>query len=146
MFHAVQFEGLVAIFLTLSIPIVAIVMRVSQSIKKNNNERKLREAIINNHTDAETAKLLIEQQTPRSNQYVALRWGCVLLGLGLGAAINALAGLDVKDDIYFWLILAAGCGLGFLASFFVEMKLQQKSPSDTPAPGTPSSDTPAPQP
>lgn len=129
MFHAVEFEGLVAVILSLSIPIVAIVMRVVQGIRKNENERRIREAIISNHTDPETAKLLIEQQTPKSNKFVALRWGCVLLGLGIGAGINALAGLDAKNSIYFWLVLAAGCGVGFLASFFVEMKMQQKDTS-----------------
>ncbi len=126
MLHPVELEGLVAIMFSLAIPIFAIVMGVSKSIKKNENERKIRELLITNHTDPQMAKLLIEQQTPKSNKFVALRWGCILLGIGLGAAINALFNINPKDEIYFWLILAAGCGLGFLASFIVEMKMQKK--------------------
>ena len=126
MLHPVELEGLVAIMFSLAIPIFAIVMGVSKSIKKNENERIIREAIITNHTDPETAQLLIQNQEPKSNKFTALRWGCVLLGIGLGAAINALAHMDPKDDIYFWLILATGCGVGFLASFIVEMKMQKK--------------------
>lgn len=126
MLHPVELEGLVAIMFSLAIPIFAIVMGISKSIKKNENERIIREAIITNHTDPETAQLLIQNQEPKSNKFTALRWGCVLLGIGLGAAINALAHMDPKDDIYFWLILAAGCGVGFLASFIVETKMQKK--------------------
>ncbi len=126
MLHPVELEGLVAIMFSLAIPIFAIVMGISKSIKKNENERIIREAIITNHTDPETAQLLIQNQEPKSNKFTALRWGCVLLGIGLGAAINALAHMDPKDDIYFWLILAAGCGVGFLASFIAEMKMQKK--------------------
>lgn len=139
MFEPVQFEGLVAIMFSLAIPIFAIVMGVSKSIKKNENERKIRELLITNHTDPQMAKLLIEQQTPKSNKFVALRWGCVLLGIGLGAAINALLGLDVKHDFYFSLILAAGCGVGFLASFIVEMKMQKNDTdkSELPTDSTP---------
>lgn len=126
MFEPVKFEGLVAIVFCLSIPIIAIIMGILKSIKKNENERKIRELLITNHTDPQMAKMLIEQQTPKSNKFVGLRWGCVLLGLGIGAAINALLGLDVKHDFYFTLILCAGCGLGFLASFIVETKMQKK--------------------
>ena len=128
MFEPVKFEGLVAIVFCLSIPIIAIILGVSKSIKKNENERKIRELLITNHTDPEMAKLLIEQQTPKSNKFVALRWGCILLGIGLGAAINALFNINPKDEIYFWLILAAGCGLGFLTSFIVETKMQKTTP------------------
>ncbi|MBO4607303.1 MAG: hypothetical protein J5682_05340 [Prevotella sp.] len=138
MLHPVELEGLVAIMFSLAIPIFAIVMGISKSIKKNENERIIREAIITNHTDPETAQLLIQNQEPKSNKFTALRWGCVLLGIGLGAAINALAHMDPKDDIYFWLILAAGCGIGFLASFIVETKMQKNDAdkSDLPTDST----------
>lgn len=121
-----------AVVLSLSLPIVAVVMGVVRSIKKNNNEHKLREAIITNHTDPETAQLLIQNQEPKSNKFVALRWGCILLGIGLGAAVNAILHLHRTDDIFFWLILAAGCGIGFLASFIVETKMQKKDATQQP--------------
>ena len=137
MFEPFQFEGLVAIVFSLSIPIIAIVLGVMKSIKKNENERKIRELLITNHTDPQMAKLLIEQQTPKSNKFVALRWGCILLGIGLGAASNALFNINPKDEIYFWLILAAGCGLGFLASFIVETKMQKKEIQEDEQPDAP---------
>ena len=143
MFHPVQFEGLLALLLSLSLPIVAVVMFVSKSIKKNENESKIREHLITNHTDPEMAKLLIEQQTPKTNKFVALRWGCVLIGLGFGAAINALLGLDEKHDIYFFLILCAGCGLGFLASFIVETKMQKTTPDAPSFPENPDDESTA---
>lgn len=127
-----------AVVLSLSLPIVAVVMGVVHSMKKNNNERKIREAIITNHTDPETAQLLIQNQEPKSNKFTALRWGCILLGLGLGAAVNALLHMTPRHDIYFFIILAAGCGIGFLASFIVETKMQKHdaNKSNLPTDGT----------
>lgn len=120
-------EGVFAIFLSLLIPIVAIVMGGISSIKKKKAEAELRRLIIENHTDLETAKQLIEQHEPKSYKYVSLRWACVLIGMGCGALIDYLMGLNPDGDmeIYFWVIIAFGVGLGLLASFLVEWKLQR---------------------
>ena len=119
-------EGLLAIVLSLSIPIVAIVMVFITSIKKKNRDTELRLALIKQGTDAETAKLLIEQQAEKHDKYSSLRWACVLIGMGLGALIDALLGIPPKHNIYFWLIIAAGMGIGLLISFIVEYKLTKK--------------------
>lgn len=126
MLHAINLEGLLAIVLSLSIPIVAIVMVFITSIKKKNRDTELRLALVQQGTDAETAKLLIEEQAEKHDKYSSLRWACVLIGLGLGALVDALIGLPPKHNIYFWLIIAAGMGIGLLISFIVEYKLTKK--------------------
>lgn len=126
MLQGYELEGLFAIVLSLSIPIVAIVMVFITSIKKKNRDTELRLALVQQGTDAETAKLLIEEQAEKHDKYSSLRWACVLIGLGLGALIDALLGLAPKHNIYFWLIIAAGMGIGLLISFIVEYKLTKK--------------------
>jgi len=126
MFHTFNPEGLFAIVLSLSIPIVAIVMVFITSIKKKNRDTEIRLALIQQGTDAETAKLLIEEQAEKHDKYSTLRWACILMGMGLGALVNALLGLAPKHNIYFWLIIAAGMGIGLLTSFIIEYKLTKK--------------------
>lgn len=126
MLQHLELEGLFAIILSLSIPIVAIVMVFITSIKKKNRETQLRLALIEKGTDPETAKLLIEEHEEKHNKYSSLRWACVLMGMGLGALVDALLGLPPKHNIYFWLIIAAGMGFGLLISFIVEYKLTKK--------------------
>ena len=126
MLQELELEGLFAIVLSLSIPIVAIVMVFVTSIKKKNRDTQLRLALIEKGTDPETTKLLIEEQEGKHNKYSSLRWACVLMGMGLGALVDALLGLPPKHDIYFWLIIAAGMGFGLLISFIVEYKLTKK--------------------
>jgi len=48
-----------------------------------------------------------------------------LLGVGLGAGIDWLAGTST-GSIYFWLIVAFGVGIGMLCSFLVELRLANK--------------------
>ena len=126
MLHGYELEGLFAIVLSLSLPIVAVVMVFVTSIKKKNRETQLRLALIEKGTDPETAKLLIEEHEEKHNKYSSLRWACLLMGIGLGTLVNALLGLAPKHNIYFWLIIAAGMGIGLLISFIVEYKLTKK--------------------
>ena len=125
MLHGYELEGLFAIVLSLSIPIVAIVMVFITSIKKKNRDTELRLALIEKGADPETAKLLIEEQEEKHNKYSSLRGACILIGAGLGALCNGLCGVDTKD-IYFWIAIAAGMGIGLLISFIVEYKLTKK--------------------
>ena len=126
MLHELNLEGLFAIVLSLSIPIVAIVMVFITYIKKKNCDTELRMALIQQGTDAETTKLLIEEQAEKHDKYRSLRWACILMGMGLGALVDALLSLAPKHNIYFWLIIAAGMGIGLLISFIVEYKLTKK--------------------
>ena len=122
-------SGVLAVALTMSIPIIAIVAGVIGSVKKNNNAREIRRLIIENHTDLETAKYLVNEPEKKqgSNPYPSLRGGCVLIGLGIGAVLNFIFQLDGYKDIYFWILLAFGCGLGLLCSFIIEYKLQKRN-------------------
>ena len=129
MFHQVALEGLFAIILSLSIPIVAIVMVFISSIKNKQSETQLRLSLIEHGTDPETAKLLIEQQEKKSNKFGTLRGGCVLLGAGLGAAWNGFFGVS-SDDIYFWLAIGAGMGIGLLIAFVIEYKLTKREAAE----------------
>ena len=126
MLQELDLIGLFAIVLSLSLPIVAVVMVFLTSIKKKKSNTQLRLALIEKGTDVETAKLLIEEQAEKHDKYSSLRWACVLIGLGLGALVDALIGLPPKHNIYFWLIIAAGMGIGLLISFIVEYKLTKK--------------------
>ena len=126
MFESADLIPIFAVVLSLSIPIVAIVMVFITSIKKKNRDTELRLALIQQGTDAETAKLLIEEQDEKHDKYSSLRWACILIGMGLGALVDALLGLPPKHNIYFWLIIAAGMGIGLLISFIVEYKLMKK--------------------
>ena len=121
---------LMAVILSLGIPIVVIIMVFLKKMKKNQQEKEIRQLIIENHTDPETAKLLIDEpkKQPRKMgpfNLDTLRAACVLLGIGLGACIDWLAGTATKS-IYFWLIIACGIGIGLLCSFLVEMRLYKK--------------------
>ncbi len=134
-FDLKDLAGVLAITLSLGIPIIAIVASAIGKMKKNNNDREIRRLIIENKTDLETAKYLVAEPEKKkqqgSNPYPALRWGCILIGLGIGAILNYIFELDGKKDIYFWILLAFGCGLGLLASFIIEFKLQKRDTKTT---------------
>lgn len=125
MLQELDLIGFFAIVLSLSLPIVAVVMVFLTSIKKKKSNTQLRLALIEKGTDAETAKLLIEEQAEKHDKYSSLRWACVLIGAGLGALCNGLCGVDT-EDVYFWIAIAAGMGIGLLISFIVEYKLTKK--------------------
>lgn len=111
-----------AVVLSLLIPIVAITLSFQAYIRKKQNDTELRRLIIENHTDVDTAKVLIENQEEKPNKYTSLRYACILIGLGVGALADYLMNIE-SNCIYFWLVIASGIGLGLLASFIVELKL-----------------------
>ena len=133
--------GLVAIVLSLGIPTTVIIMVFLRKIKRDREQKEIRQLIIENHTDAETAKLLIDEpkqpKEPRKLGPVnvdTLRTASILLGMGLGALINWVLepfGFGAKD-INFWIIIAFGIGIGMLCSFLVEMHLYKKYGKDQP--------------
>ena len=126
MFAPVELEGIVAIVFSLSIPIVAVVCVFIASVKNKRSETELRKAIIENHLDAESIKLLVEQPKKKSDKYTTLRNGCLLAGVGLGALADYLLGLAPKHDITYWLVIACGMGIGLLTSFIIEYRLSVK--------------------
>jgi predicted small secreted protein len=124
-----NFVGMIAIILGLGLPIIAVIMMFVQLMKKNRLDKEVRQLIIENHTDTETAKLLIDEpkKAPKRGtlDLGTLRTAAILLGIGLGTLIDWLAGIGTKS-IYFLLIIAFGVGIGMLCSFLVEMYLYEK--------------------
>lgn len=120
---------LVAVILSLGLPIVVVVMVLIAKMNKEKQQKELRQLIIENKTDPETAKLLIDEpkkaKKPGTIDLGNLRFACMLLGVGLGAGINWLAGINTHN-IYFWLIVAFGIGIGMLCSFLVELRIVKK--------------------
>ena len=120
---------LMAVILSLGIPIVVIIMVFLKKMKKDQQQKEIRQLIIENKTDPETAKLLIDEPKkapkPGTIDVGNLRFACMLLGVGLGAGIDWLADVSTKS-IYFWLIVAFGVGIGMLCSFLVELRLAKK--------------------
>lgn len=137
--------GLVAVICSLGIPVVVIIMVYLRKMKRDRQEKEIRQLIIENHTDPETAKLLIDEpkkakepRKPGSVDLGTLRTAAILLGIGLGAFINWLCehfgqGLS---NIYFWLIIAFGIGVGMLVSFLVELHLAKKHKPEDQLPST----------
>ena len=121
--------GIVAIIFSFGLPIVVVIMVFLKKMKKDQQQKEIRQLIIENKTDPETAKLLIDEpkkaKKPGTIDLGTLRTACMLLGVGLGAGINWLADISTKS-IYFWLIVAFGVGIGMLCSFLVELRLAKK--------------------
>ena len=124
-----NFLGLVAIIFIFGMPVIAVVMVFWSSMHKKTKDKEIRQLIIENHVDPETAKLLIDEPKkapkPGTIDLGTLRTSCMLLGVGLGALVNWLA-KKKKKNIYFWLIIAFGVGIGMLCSFLVELRLAKK--------------------
>lgn len=128
-----SFRDILAVILIFGLPVIAVLMAFISSILKKKREKEIRQMIIENHVDPETAKLLVaEPKKPKRElgpvDLGTLRTACILLGLGLGALINRIlegVGFDL-GNIYFWIILAFGIGVGLLCSFFAEMYLYKK--------------------
>ena len=127
--------GLVAVVCSLGIPIIVVIMVFIRKMRRDKQLKEIRQLIIENHTDPETAKLLIDEpkknkepRKPGTVDLSTLRTACIMLGIGLGAFINWLCEHCGRDlgTIYFWLIIAFGIGVGMLASFIVEMQLAKK--------------------
>ncbi len=116
---------ILAVGLSLLIPIVAIIGSVILSIRKKNRDTELRKAIIENHVEPESIKLLIEERAQKSDRFTMLRWGCILLGGGIGAIISHHIGSST-NSLPYWIPIIAGMGLGMLIAFVIEYQLTKQ--------------------
>ena len=145
-----NFIGLVAVVLSLGIPVIVILMVYIRKMKRDRQQKEIRQLIIENKTDAETVKLLLDEpkKVKKARELGpvnldTLRSACILLGLGLGAFIYWILrdlGIGGFGTIELGLLIAFGIGVGLLCAFLVEMKLYKKygkekgaEPSDLPA-------------
>lgn len=118
---------ILGVIFSLSIPMVVIYFVAKMVINAKNRDKEIRQLIIEHDMDAERAKLLIKE-VRNDNHYPALRWGC-LMGAGLGALAAFLLDMST-ESVYFYLIIAFGCGLGLLISFLVEVNLMKRMPKE----------------
>ena len=119
----VPIMGIIFVF---GIPIIAIIFAALGYIRKKRHDAEVRIALIQNGVDAETAKVLLaNQEDSKSKKFQSLRTGCAFLGVGLGAATVAIAGIP-QGSIYFWLVIAAGVGVGLVVAFVIEYMLTRK--------------------
>lgn len=118
--------GLVTSVLGILCGIIAVVCGAVAKIKKRNNEMRIRQSIIENHLDAETAKVLITNDEPKKKSpYATLRWGLALLGIGLGYFAAWILRLD--DGVGQFVFMAGGCGVGLLLSFFISSEIEKEN-------------------
>lgn len=119
----VNIIGLATSVLGILTGIIAIICGNIFAVKKNKNEKDIRQA--DNHVDAETARVLVTPEKPKTkNPYTSLRWGLILIGLGLGYILSLAIG--ITDDFAILILLALGIGIGLLASFFISNYLEAK--------------------
>lgn len=120
-----ELVGLVSAVMGILCGIIGIISGTISSIKKRNYEMRIRESIIENHVDTETAKILVTPESQKRNDpYAMLRWGLALLGIGVGYLVAWF--LDLDKDFGWFVLMAAGCGVGLLISFFVSLRMEQK--------------------
>ncbi|MGM9713756.1 MAG: DUF6249 domain-containing protein [Prevotella sp.] len=114
---------IIAIIMSLAIPMLVIIGATQSIINKKNREAEIKRLIIENNIDAERAKLLIEEIKPRENKYNGLRAGAMFLGVGLGTLANHFF---IHGDMVTMVFVIAGfVGLSLLVAFVVEYKLRQ---------------------
>ena len=122
--------GMFAVVLTLAIPIVAIVLSMVKKVTRNKLDNNLRLEIIRSGSSSspEVIKELLKtpEKKASDNKIVALRWGCALAGVGLAALVCHILEIDY-DDIYMWMYLILGCGVGLIGAVIVEMVLGKKN-------------------
>jgi hypothetical protein len=128
MIKLMDVAGLIGVTLLVSIPIIAIICETRIRLRKREQYLELRKMLIENHVDNESIRLLINERG-RSNKFVMLRWGGILLGAGIGAIISGIAGMN-SGEIYFWIPVVIGVGCGMLAAFVAEYRLSQKGKSE----------------
>ncbi len=125
--------GLVAVMLSLGIPIAYIICLTITKMKKSKADADLRKTIVENNVDAETAKMIISEQKPEGKQpkrFNNLVVGLTFLGIALGTLIPLLCGLQLNDVIGGFMLcgfIALGIGVALLAAFLIIWKLRAKA-------------------
>lgn len=108
--------GVISSALGITCGTVAIICATVAKAKRDKEDSKIRQAIIDNHTDAETAKVLVRgDEKKEKNVFIVLRWALVLM-LGAQLFSSSMA----------WVFCAIGVGLALLNSFLIEYKLGGK--------------------
>lgn len=136
-----EMEGVVALTLSLSIPIIVIISQAFVNYKRKQADLELRRLIIENGTDKETAEMLLKESEKKKDGankvFTNLRLGALFLFAGLGMLIyyllylNGLVPADSQSEAFF-LFMVLGAGLGLLLAFALEWHLRKKKPAEEP--------------
>ncbi len=112
--------------------LTAIIGGIIDGVRKRKNELFIRQSIIENHIDAETAKVLVTADKPKKkNPYASLNWGLMLMGIGLGYLLAL--GLGLENVMSQFILMALGCGVGLFVSFIISHNMdkgRQSLPDD----------------
>lgn len=100
--------------------IIAVIAGNISSNKKAKMEKELRQSIIENGIDAETAKVLITTEKEKKSNF-ALYAGCVLIGFGLGYFFG-LEWFTPNEGI----LGIFGTGVGLLIAFIIDNRLKKE--------------------
>ena len=114
--------GAIGSALGITCGIVAVICSTVTKIRKDKEESRIRQSIIDNHIDPDTAKLLVRNKKPLKNIFITLRWGLILLFGGIGYFL----GISITSDSFAWVLSGIGVGIALLISFLVEYKLTRK--------------------
>ena len=113
--------GAIGSALGITCGIVAVICSTVTKIRKDKEESRIRQSIIDNHIDPDTPKLLVNKK-PLKNIFTTLRWGLILLFGGIGYFL----GISITSDSFAWVLSGIGVGIALLISFLVEYKLTRK--------------------
>ena len=119
-------ESVLVVLIAMLVPIAGIVGSFIGGIKDKENERAIRQSIIENHVDAETAKLLISPRKKKSGRnYSGLYWGFILIFAGIGYLLVGSFGSEEGGPALFF-IPGIGVGIGLLIAFVIHRRLEKK--------------------
>lgn len=115
--------GAISSALGITCGIVAVICGTVAKTRKDKEDSRIRQSIIDNHIDPETAKLLVRDEGKKpGNKFITLRWGLVLLFGGIGYFL----GKSITSNSFGWVFCGIGVGIALLISFLVEYKLAGK--------------------
>lgn len=124
-----EITGLMAVFLSLSTPVVVLMMYYKEKMSSKAADVELRKTVIESGVDAETAKVIISENAPQRKKHSKFAWifatlivGCALVGSGAGCFIGREIGLG---NVSFCLAVV-GCGIGLIAAFIATWKMYPK--------------------
>lgn len=122
-------QNVLAIVLSLAIPIVLIVGIIYAYVSKNHNAYRLRSEVLHSQLDPQTVALLLQKSgKPSSEQknYATLRTALCFIFMGVGALV---AHAFFSSGLMFWLIVGMSIGVGLLISFIIEWRLSNRRPA-----------------
>lgn len=129
--------GMLAVVLSLGVPIAFFILYYINLIKAKQADAEVRKSLIENHIDAETAKTILAEETPRKkkgNTYATLVTGLLFIGLALGALVPLLCGMELNganNGFIFAACIVLGGGAGLLTAFIAIQKIKARQSKDT---------------